>query len=567
MSLSEHADSGNTNGESLIVCLGSNSFSQLGFNNGKKRYSKSFPTVFGGIDGFNHKNLRDIQCGSQFTVLLTLDGIAYTCGTVNGNVMYEPTLISLPRINIQSPSSLPKISSIACGRKHILMLCSHGFVYSFGTGFFGQLGHGNDMSFDQPKPIENLLNKKVVRIFAGANHSCVITENNEVYMWGLNKSGQCGHPISSECVLSPRILEMTDNVKSLIDKNAYFSLAKNHSAFLTVCGKVFAFGSNSHFQLGMSTDSRLKSITSPTQIKLLENIKIKSIASGYYHMIALDIQGNLYSWGLSLDGQCGSARLSTNRYPQKLEYFESMEITSISVSSFWNFAVSSRGNIFVWGYCDIGGWLGLNPPKKYSLPYVEIDVSSKEVIQFVGNSCRTIDSDYSVLLPTRVRNLYPFHVKSVRCGGAHTILMCSSRDSIGVNTQKFLYSNLLNLENRKIDINSSLIECCQRGLEEECKYLLRNGANVNFCDIMGNTPLITACQFGLVSIILLLLEHKSVNINAKNNFANSAIHYCFELGLDDIGDILIQRGADEYTRNSHGLTCYEGLHPLHCEEL
>lgn len=49
------------------------------------------------------------------------------------------------------------------------------------------------------------------------------------------------------------------------------------------------------------------------------------------------------------------------------------------------------------------------------------------------------------------------------------------------------------------------------------------------------------------------------DLNATNLKGNTALHYSFNYGYDDIGLYLIESGADEFQTNHEGLTCYEGL--------
>lgn len=51
-----------------------------------------------------------------------------------------------------------------------------GTVYSWGFGYQGRTGHGNDKDLAEPKPIEALKGKKVFKIICGVNHSLVLVE-------------------------------------------------------------------------------------------------------------------------------------------------------------------------------------------------------------------------------------------------------------------------------------------------------------------------------------------------------------------------------------------------------
>lgn len=74
----------------------------------------------------------------------------------------------------------------------------------------------------------------------------------------------------------------------------------------------------------------------------------------------------------------------------------------------------------------------------------------------------------------------------------------------------------------------------------------------------GNTLLIVACQNGNKRICKILLR-RGASINKRTKSGNSCLHFCFAFGFRELGEYLIEKGADESMRNVDGLTCYEGL--------
>ncbi|BHF67257.1 Probable E3 ubiquitin-protein ligase herc4 [Sparganum proliferum] len=96
-------------------------------------------------------------------------------------------LVSRPRWVPPLPES--KVTKVACGYKHTLLLTSEGFVYSCGSNDFGQLGYERKTnSFARISGIQH----KIRDITCGAYHSGAITQNGKVYMWGCNTNGQLG---------------------------------------------------------------------------------------------------------------------------------------------------------------------------------------------------------------------------------------------------------------------------------------------------------------------------------------------------------------------------------------
>jgi len=81
----------------------------------------------------------------------------------------------------------------------------------------------------------------------------------------------------------------------------------------------------------------------------------------------------------------------------------------------------------------------------------------------------------------------------------------------------------------------------------------------NAVDAHGSSLLMVACQNGSKRIAKFLLR-KHMPLNHQNHAGNTALHYAYEYGHGkDLGEYLIEKGADSTLVNAQGLTCYEGL--------
>jgi alpha-tubulin suppressor-like RCC1 family protein len=118
-----------------------------------------------------------------------------------------------------------------------------GYVLSWGTGYLGQLGLGDDNSWDSPRIIRQLEPKRlgdvVTRVVCGGSHSGVITRRGAIYMWGLNRNGQTGTGIKAESVLEPRPIDTTDLTRKVPRD---LVCGRNHTCLVTTEGRVFIWG-------------------------------------------------------------------------------------------------------------------------------------------------------------------------------------------------------------------------------------------------------------------------------------------------------------------------------------
>ena len=81
---------------------------------------------------------------------------------------------------------------VGCGALHSLILCADGALLSFGGGWEGVLGHGDESSLSVPRPITGLNGVRVDRVAAGGAHSLALVAG-ALWSWGWNRHGQLGH--------------------------------------------------------------------------------------------------------------------------------------------------------------------------------------------------------------------------------------------------------------------------------------------------------------------------------------------------------------------------------------
>ncbi|KAK5113519.1 hypothetical protein LTR62_003388 [Meristemomyces frigidus] len=151
-----------------------------------------------------------------------------------------------------APKDLPsseKITGIASGLEHALLLTSTGRLYSTASASDsfpsrGQLGiPGLTFStrppgpYDQPHEITTLRGFTISRIACGSHHSLALDRDGRVFTWGDNTSGQLGFDTSSE--------------SSIVDAPSLLPIGKLYSSTsqTPIVTNVFAGGSNSYLTI------------------------------------------------------------------------------------------------------------------------------------------------------------------------------------------------------------------------------------------------------------------------------------------------------------------------------
>ncbi len=93
-----------------------------------------------------------------------------------------------------------------------------------------------------------------------------------------------------------------------------------------------------------------------------------------------------------------------------------------------------------------------------------------------------------------------------------------------------------------------------KGYEAIIKKLLKAGADANVADIYGWTPLMRAVDGGRVGVVRILLQDKSVQVNARDDHGETALHHAAARGAFEITRLLIIHDADVRAKDSAGRT-------------
>lgn len=169
----------------------------------------------------------------------------------------------------------------------------------FGTDSCGELGLGK-IGVSKKVPVNVPIKENVKDIACGAMHTCTLTTNGEVYTYGCNDEGALGRITDGD-----ETLEAKPTIVPLSNKVVKVTAGDSHSAVLTEEQEIFVWGNfrDEHGSVGLTPESDGKASYKPIQI--LPEKKFKDIASGSNHMLILDVGGVVYSFGVGAQGQLG----------------------------------------------------------------------------------------------------------------------------------------------------------------------------------------------------------------------------------------------------------------------
>ena len=307
-----------------------------------------------------------VQCSGQSLASFAIknDGTLWACGYngtwsglgTNSSTQYGVTSL----VQVGTGSNWAQISA---SNTYAMALQSNGTLWGWGNNSYGQLGNNSFsglQNISSPVQIGNL--STWTSIFAGSGPSTIGLQNNAMFAFGANTTGQLGQGntinYSSPVQIGP----------STTGSNYWTNLATGVYTTIAIQspGTLWVWGNNSYGQLGQSD---LIHRSTPTQIGTLSNwIQISSGASfnaSILRNIASPNFGTLWSWGRNDVGQLGQNNIINYSSPVQVGALT----TWLSVACGYGFtqAIKNDNTLWSWGLNSFGQ-LGQGNQINYSSP-------------------------------------------------------------------------------------------------------------------------------------------------------------------------------------------------------
>ena len=231
-----------------------------------------------------------------------------------------------------------KYVQISTGNGTSLALDEEGNIWGCGENDYGQLG------LEQTAMYWTQTTVKLNKISTNGEDSAGLDEKGNIWTWGSSSGGQLGNGSKGEDVLVQT--KVTDGIEYV-----QVSVGEHYMIALDNEGNIWSWGNNREGQLG--NGSKGENVLVPT--KITNGIKYTQISAGDKHSLALDNEGNIWSWGYNYDGELGNGSSGANAnilVPTKIA--NGVKYTQISVGPRYSLAVDNEGNIWSWGYNSDG---------------------------------------------------------------------------------------------------------------------------------------------------------------------------------------------------------------------
>ncbi|XP_071722519.1 ultraviolet-B receptor UVR8-like [Rutidosis leptorrhynchoides] len=235
---------------------------------------------------------------------------------------------------------------ISAGASHSVALLSGNVVCSWGRGEDGQLGHGDAEDRLTPTHLSALDGLDIISVTCGADHTIAYSQSSpEVYSWGWGDFGRLGHGNSSD-LFTPQPIKALQGLRI-----KQIACGDSHCLAVTMEGEVLSWGRNQNGQLGLGTseDSPV-----PQKIQSFQGVPIKMVAAGAEHTAAVTEDGNLYGWGWGRYGNLGLGDRNDRSIPEKV-FAENVE-KMVMVACGWRhtISVSNTGKLYTYGWSKYG---------------------------------------------------------------------------------------------------------------------------------------------------------------------------------------------------------------------
>lgn len=277
-------------------------------------------------------------------------------------------------------------------------ITDQGEIMTWGNGLDNILGH-NAGDTNVLIPTRLNINKSFKKIALGGGHMLAITSEGNIWSWGLDDCGQCGHEVLKQVVnpreFRPQVLRGREPgpVVGINKKVKDVACGKYFSVALTEDGEVYTWGVGREYALGHGNRDSLKT---PTKVKAFEGVKITQIAAGRNFVIALDEAGNVYSWGSNDYGQLGLGQNERFKaVPEKLRLLQ--DVVQLSCGDFHVLALNKNGEVYSWGQ-GTDGQLGLGTTSNQSTPSLVKNIGKVSRVECGGGHSAFITSEFRLLM-------------------------------------------------------------------------------------------------------------------------------------------------------------------------
>jgi alpha-tubulin suppressor-like RCC1 family protein len=303
-----------------------------------------------------------VAAGQNYTLATRPSGTLYGWGTqlygILGDGASNGSTLQPSTYSWGDTSAVPMFTKIVAGGTMAFGLDDQGQAWAWGNGHQGRLGL--DGSQDTTRPVNMVFEglpsgATIVDIAAGQSHGLALDSTGTIWGWGLTISYQLAKPGLNVSAPTPISLgsgiEITA-ITATIDTS--FALDRD--------GGVWAWGApGTNLFAGQSVTI----LQAPTRIVAGDlSAPFQSIDAGGSHVLAIDSDGHLWSWGDNSENQLSHAPTGAPGGPQKVTFAQGAQVIvgapegstviQVAAGEESSIALDSNGDVWTVGANDSG---------------------------------------------------------------------------------------------------------------------------------------------------------------------------------------------------------------------
>jgi alpha-tubulin suppressor-like RCC1 family protein/phosphodiesterase/alkaline phosphatase D-like protein len=300
--------------DGALAAWGSSESGQLGDGGTTYRYEPVWVNQSGVLAG---KRVVAVGAGTLHSLALCADGTLATWGYNNyGTLGNQTSVSSSVPVLVDATGVLAslRVTAIAAGGYHNLALCADGSLVAWGRNSTGQLGNNSLANSTVPVRVDQsgaLAGKRITAIAAGGSHSLVLCSDGTLAAWGANDKNQLGDN-GSFASMVPVLVRKGSLAGKVVTAIA---AGDSHSVVRCADGTLAAWGSNASGQLGNNSGVNGRIPGGVLATGALAGKAITRIAAGEAHSLAVGADGTLVAWGSNAYGQLGNDTTTPSLVP------------------------------------------------------------------------------------------------------------------------------------------------------------------------------------------------------------------------------------------------------------
>jgi alpha-tubulin suppressor-like RCC1 family protein len=300
-----------------------------------------------------------VAAGIEFSLTLRPDGTIWVSGGNEfGQLGDGTTLQRNTPVQAGLPGNGANWRAIAAGEEHAVAIRADGTLWGWGANNFGQLGKGfaDPELVPTPSPVQIGTDSDWIAAAAGASCTIALKSDGTLWAWGFNNFGQLGNGDAGGATQTSPVAVLNPGAS----KYVAVSITNGHVLALQADGSLWSWGGNQFGQLGINAVDITVHAT-PVQVVTGDSAVDNAwtgVSAGGWHSVAQQSDGTLWSWGRNSAGQLGNSSGSANNNPLPLKMGTDNDWAGYSAGNLHTTAFKRNGSLWAWG-ANNKGQLGI----------------------------------------------------------------------------------------------------------------------------------------------------------------------------------------------------------------